>query len=123
MRDERGFLAPVQPLSVAQCEADFPAQLELLHYLLASGTQSVVAYDSDLNTPLHYLAGAGVINEEAIGFLRTQPDGDIAWREMKNWYGYTAEEIYEQAHRTRVRKDPWYGGTARKVVTLPPLRM
>lgn len=121
VRNEKGFWSPQkeETLSVSICEAEFPAQLELLRYLLASGTEEVTAYDSDLNTPLHYLAGARVINEEAIELLRAQPDGEVAWREMYNWYGYTAEEIWEQAHRVRVRKDPWYGAPTRRVVTLP----
>lgn len=125
VRNEKGFWSSQgeETLSVSACEAEFPAQLELLRYLLASGTQEVTAYDSDINTPLHYLAGARVINEEAIELLRAQPEGEVAWREMHNWYGYTAEEIWEQAHRIRVRKDPWYGGTTREVTTLPKIRL
>lgn len=123
--NEKGFWSSQreETLSVSACEAEFPAQLELLRYLLASGTQEVTAYDSDINTPLHYLAGARVINEEAIQLLRAQPEGEVAWREIHNWYGYTAEEIWEQAHGIRVRKDPWYGGTTRKVATLPKIRL
>ncbi|KAF7125605.1 hypothetical protein CNMCM5793_001844 [Aspergillus hiratsukae] len=125
VRNENGFWSAQgeEGLSVSTCGAEFPAQLELLRYLLASGTQEVTAYDSDINTPPHYLAGARVINEEAIELLRAQPEGEVAWKEMYNWYGYTAEEIWEQAHRVRVRKDPWYGAPTRKVATLPKIRL
>ena len=79
--------------------------------------------DSDLNTPLHYLAGARVINEDAIILLRGLSDGEMAWRQLKNWYGYTAEKIWEQNRRVRTRKDDWYGGTKHKVAKMPKLRM
>ncbi|RAL02558.1 uncharacterized protein BO80DRAFT_26208 [Aspergillus ibericus CBS 121593] len=111
------------PKTKAQCEADLSPQLELIQYLLASGVQSVTAYDTDLNTPLHYLASARVINEEAIALLRAQPDGEVTWMEWRNWYGYTAEELWEQAHRKRAQKDSWYGGTTRRVATMPTLRL
>ncbi|KAL4888167.1 hypothetical protein BDV59DRAFT_189014 [Aspergillus ambiguus] len=123
VRNDRGFWSSLdqETLSLATCEAEFSAQLGLLQYLLASGTQQVTAYDSDLNTPLHYLAGARAINEEAIRLLRAQDEGQVAWSEMRNWYGYTAKEIWEQAHRVRGIKDSWYGGTTRKVATLPTI--
>ncbi|PYI08860.1 hypothetical protein BO78DRAFT_395439 [Aspergillus sclerotiicarbonarius CBS 121057] len=111
------------PTTMAECEAELSPQLELIQYLVASGTQSVAAYDTDLNTPLHYLASARVINEEAIEFLRAQPQGEVTWTEWRNWYGYTAEELWEQAHRKRVQIDSWYGGTTRRVATMPTLRL
>ncbi|KAJ5784465.1 uncharacterized protein N7503_009677 [Penicillium pulvis] len=110
--------------SLAQCEVAFLAQLELLRYLLSSGFKPYVAFqDSDQNTPLHYLAGARAINEDAIQLLRGLPEGEMVWREVKNWYGYTAEEIWEQNRRVRTRKDNWYGETTHKVAKMPKLHM
>ncbi|KAJ5642214.1 hypothetical protein N7490_006214 [Penicillium lividum] len=107
--------------SIQQCELEFPAQMEMLGYLLSSGFEPYIGFqDSDLNTPLHYLAGARVINENAITLLRGLSDGERVWREVKNWYGYTAEEIWEQNRRIRTQKDDWYGGTTRKVAKIPP---
>ncbi|KAJ6017182.1 hypothetical protein N7451_000561 [Penicillium sp. IBT 35674x] len=79
--------------------------------------------DSDQNTPLHYLAGARAINEDAIQLLREVPEGEMVWREVKNWYGDTPEEIWEQNCRVRTRKDNWYGGTTHKVAKMPMLRV
>ncbi|KAJ5168257.1 uncharacterized protein N7482_003851 [Penicillium canariense] len=113
---------PKEASSIEVCELEFPAQMELLEYLLSSGfEQCVAAQDTDLNTPLHYLAGARVINENAIILLREQSDGETAWREVQNWYRYTAEEIWEQNHRVRMRKDKWFGGTTHKVAKMPTL--
>lgn len=117
----KGFFTGL-PISFEQCESEFPEQMELIQYLLNEGL-SVMAYDSDLNTPLHYLAGARVVNEGAIALLRQQVGGEDAWYRWGNWYGYTAEEIWEQNLRIQVRKDVWYGGTTKKVVTIPKLRM
>ncbi|PWY80787.1 hypothetical protein BO94DRAFT_150066 [Aspergillus sclerotioniger CBS 115572] len=111
------------PETKVECEAELGPQLKLIQYLLASGTQSVTAYDTDLNTPLHYLASARVINEEAIALLRAQPDGEVMWTEWRNWYGYTAEELYEKVHRKRKQKDSWYGGTTLRVAKMPKLRL
>lgn len=115
---------PKGSLSIEQCELEFPAQMELLGYLLSSGFEPCVVFqDSDLNTPLHYLAGARVINEHAITLLRGLSDGEMVWRELKNWYGYTAEEIWEQNRRVRTQRDNWFGGTTQKVAKMPKLRM
>ncbi|KAJ5548042.1 hypothetical protein N7513_005276 [Penicillium frequentans] len=120
-RNGKGFFTGL-PISFEQCESEFPEQMELIQYLLDQGL-SVMAYDSDLNTPLHYLAGARVVNEGAIALLRQQVGGEDAWCRWGNWYGYTAEEIWEQNLRIQVKKDIWYGGTTKKVVTMPKLRM
>ncbi|KAJ5934857.1 hypothetical protein N7466_004404 [Penicillium verhagenii] len=114
------------PSSVHLCELEFPAQMDLLRYLLSKGFEPYLAFqDSDLNTPMHYLAGARVINKDAIVLLRGLSDGESEriWREVKNWYGYTAEEIWEQNRRVRTQKDSWYGGTTHKVAKMPGLRI
>lgn len=94
--------------SPADYAKDIAEQTELIRYLVDSETQSVTAFDSDLNTPLHYLEGARVPNYEAIELLRGLPDGEHAWSEMPNWYGFTAKELFEDAERVRARKDPWF---------------
>ncbi|KAL1961765.1 hypothetical protein VTN77DRAFT_1091 [Rasamsonia byssochlamydoides] len=110
-------LVSAQGETPADYTKDFESQTELVKYLLESGTQSLTAFDSDLNTPLHYLAGARVVNVDLINFLRELPDGEHAWSEMPNWYGYTAKELFEDGERVRERKDPWFKKASDEKIT------
>ncbi|KAI4182812.1 MAG: hypothetical protein LQ348_004798 [Seirophora lacunosa] len=49
------------------------------------------------NTALHYLASQRGVNRDLIAWLRTRNNGEMAWRQKKNQYGYTAEDLLESA--------------------------
>lgn len=88
---------------------DARALVEVLQYLVASGTQDVRHTDMHGNTPLHYLAGHMHVNEAAIYVLRETDAGQGAWEEVRNNHGFTAKEIYE-AGKVAIReprKDFW----------------
>ncbi|KAL9010375.1 MAG: hypothetical protein Q9173_004686 [Seirophora scorigena] len=62
-----------------------------------TGPVDVGIQDVHGNTALHYLASQRGVNRNLIAWLRTQNNGEIAWRQKKNQYGYTVEELHKSA--------------------------
>lgn len=74
---------------------DFVAQAKVVEFLLTSSTQRVDAMDVDGNSPLHYVAGHRVINEELLQMLRAVDGGEDVWMNQKNTWGWTPKDLYQ----------------------------
>lgn len=77
----------------------FGAQLEVVKFLITEGVNDVSATDVHGNTALHYLAGHRRVNHALISLLRTQDGAETDWREKKNRYGFTAQDLFEDGRR------------------------
>jgi len=73
------------------------AQTEVVKFLVEGGVRDLGAVDVHGNTPLHYLAGHRCVNTELIEWLRGLPGADEAWKNTRNIYGHTAEDLYIDA--------------------------
>ena len=67
----------------------------MAEFLLTSSTQRVDAMDVDGNSPLHYVAGHRVINEELLQMLRDVDGGEDVWMNQKNTWGWTPKDLYQ----------------------------
>lgn len=75
----------------------FHAQIEVAKHLVAAlGEGEIAKTDVYGNTPLHYLAGARVVNDDLISWMRRshQPLGDDTWTTKRNRWGWTPADLW-----------------------------
>jgi ankyrin repeat protein len=97
----------------------FPAQTELLRFLLSQVPHSALSHqDIYGNTPLHYLAAHRVVNDAALALLRSAVSGDSSgivqgghqerkqpekqgdpFTILRNRWGYSARDLLEDTER------------------------
>lgn len=79
----------------APSKTDDAAQVEVVELLLRSSTQQVEATDVDGNSPMHYVTGNRVVNEELLRMLRAAVGGEHSWVNQKNRWGWTPRDLYQ----------------------------
>jgi hypothetical protein len=75
----------------------FAAQTDVVKFLFENEPQDVGAVDVHGNTALHYLAGHRCVNTDLIEWIRGCSGAEEAWKNVRNIYGYTADDLYLDA--------------------------
>lgn len=76
-------------------------QEEVVGWLVEAMSEDVDAAAQDVhgNTALHYLAGARVVNEGLVRWLRGLEGWEEVWLGKRNYWGYTPLELYEDGRK------------------------
>ena len=85
-------------LALTQPTEYFKAQYDVIKFLLDACQGQAAAGSRDLyrNTPLHYLAPYREINMDALELLLESEEGQEAWMEAQNEWGYTPHDLFEK---------------------------
>lgn len=91
-------IEPNSSFALSQSTEDFKAQCDVIKFLLDACQGQAAADSRDLygNTPLHYLASYRKINMDALELLLESEDGQKAWMEAQNEWGYTPHDLFEK---------------------------
>ncbi|PVH77523.1 hypothetical protein DL98DRAFT_534637 [Cadophora sp. DSE1049] len=82
----------------------FPAQRELIEFLINIDPQIFKIQDAYGNTPLHYLACHRKVNTAALYLFLVLDGGEEAWKHIRNKWGYSASDL---APNTEFEDDIW----------------
>lgn len=83
-------------LALPQPTEYFEDQCEVIRFLLSCQGQAADSKDQYQNTPLHYLASYRKVNMDAIELLLETSEGQEAWMEAQNEWGYTPHDLFEK---------------------------
>ncbi|KAF4625487.1 hypothetical protein G7Y89_g12679 [Cudoniella acicularis] len=81
------------PRGFMSCLRDFDAQMQVVKYLWENGIQDINQQDIHGNTPLHYLASWGIINQELLDWWIEDAPVSLAWQESYNNNQVTPQQM------------------------------
>jgi hypothetical protein len=104
--DRRAKLNPPAPEQCSRAlEREHAEQEAMCKFIVATYSDSVQvsAADKHGNNMLHYLAFARQPNEALIAWARQREGGVGAWETERNFWGFTAWDLYEEGEAARSR--------------------